>query len=583
MGWLVGRGRGDITAFIPGIVMLGYGNPKNTVKDVETPLTARTFWLESESTGEHFLYINLEVCFITQSLTDAIWKEFENEFGGMNIPRRNVMFTAQHTHSAPSGYTHYALYNVPTEGFCPQVLSTLVSGVMESIKQARSNMRSTKIFLKRGNFALDKEVSFNRSLVAYNANHDVYPKLEVEDQNQAVDREMQILEFVDEEGPSGILSIFAVHPTNIIWTNHYISPGNKGYASLYTEEHFQKKGRKDFLAVFAQGNAGDVSPIYTPKWYEHMIPKDDHAMIEKSKANGKVQYQGAIDFLNNEGVELEDTSIDSELVYFDMSNVTSDQKYLAPQFKGQDATTSPATLGVAFMGGAEGAGIGLPLKILCQSLITGVKLFEYFISPLRSSKWRKKMFQKYKAQKPKFIFVETGDKKVLGTSKVMSLIIPDFADQSIKYFKKIHKLGGASEHSWTQQILPVQISIFGGFAFVGIPAETSTVSGRRIKKELEATLGDRVKEVILCPYANSYCGYITTPEEYEHQCYEGGHTVFGKWTQPAFTTKLCEVAHEMTKSREQRSLNTELVPPQFSKNELKVRTLEKLSLYPGKA
>jgi hypothetical protein len=77
MGWLVGRGRGDITAFIPGIVMLGYGNPKNTVKDVETPLTARTFWLESESTGEHFLYINLEVCFITQSLTDAVWKEFQ--------------------------------------------------------------------------------------------------------------------------------------------------------------------------------------------------------------------------------------------------------------------------------------------------------------------------------------------------------------------------------------------------------------------------------------------------------------------------------------------------------------------------
>lgn len=583
MGWLVGRGRGDITAFIPGIVMLGYGNPKNTVKDVETPLTARTFWLESESTGEHFLYMNLEVCFITQSLTDAIWDEFQNEFRSLNIPRRNIMFTAQHTHSAPSGYTHYALYNVPTEGFCPQVLSTLVSGVMESIKQARSTMRSTKIFLKRGEFSLDTEVSFNRSLVAYNSNHEVHPKLTIEEQNKAVDREMRILEFVDEDGPSGILTMFAVHPTNIIWTNHYISPGNKGYASLYTEEHFQKKGRKDFLAIFAQGNAGDVSPIYTPKWYEHMIPKDDHVMIEKSKANGKVQYLGAIQFLKNEGVELEDTSIDSELIYVDMSNVESDQKFLSPQFKGQKATTSPATLGVAFMGGAEGAGIGLPLKILCQTLITGVKLFEYFISPLRSKKWRNRMFQKYKAQKPKFIFVETGDKKVLGTSKVMSLIIPDFADQSIKYFKKIHKLGGASEHSWTQQVLPLQISIFGGFAFVGIPAETSTISGNRIKNALEETLGDKVKEVILCPYANSYCGYITTPEEYEHQCYEGGHTVFGKWTQPAFTTKLCEVAFEMTKPREQRELNYDLIPPQFSKNELKVRTLEKLSLFPGKA
>ena len=156
---------------------------------------------------------------------------------------------------------------------------------MESIRQAKSNMRLSRIYLKRGSFSLDIDVSFNRSLEAYNSNPEVQPKLTIEEQNKAVDREMRILEFVDDEGPSGILTMFAVHPTNIIWTNHLISPGNKGYASLFTEQHFQKRGRKDFLAVFAQGNAGDVSPIFTPKWYEHMIPKDDQVLIEKSKAN----------------------------------------------------------------------------------------------------------------------------------------------------------------------------------------------------------------------------------------------------------------------------------------------------------
>ncbi|MCO4794208.1 MAG: neutral/alkaline non-lysosomal ceramidase N-terminal domain-containing protein [Bacteriovoracaceae bacterium] len=581
MGWSVGRGRGDITTFIPGIVMLGYGNPKNTVTEVETPLTARVFWLESESTSEHFLYINLEVCFITQSLTDAIWKEFQNEFSALNIPRKNLMFTAQHTHSAPSGYTHYALYNVPTEGFSPQVLNTIVQGVSTAIKQARACMRPSKVLLKRGSFPLSTDVSFNRSLEAYNANPEVQPKLTTEEQNKAVDREMRILEIVDDEGPSGIIGIFAVHPTNIIWTNHLISPGNKGYASLYLEDHFKKKGRKDYLAIFAQGNAGDVSPIYTPKWFEHMIPKSDQEMVEKSKANGKLQYLGALDFLNNEGVELEEGSIDSELIYIDMSSITCDQKHISPQLKGTNAVTSPATLGVAFMGGAEGAGIGLPLKILCQTLITCVRIFEYLISPLRSKRWRTKVFRKYRSQSPKFIFVETGEKKVLGTSKIMSLVIPDFADQSIRYFKKIHKMGGAGEHSWTQQILPIQISILGGYAFIGIPAETSTMAGERIKNALYDVLKERVKEVILCPYANSYCGYITTPEEYEHQCYEGGHTVFGKWTQPAFQTKLCELATEMLKPKEERVLDKSLVPPQFSESELKVRTLENLSLYPG--
>ncbi len=30
--------------------------------------------------------------------------------------------------------------------------------------------------------------------------------------------------------------------------------------------------------------------------------------------------------------------------------------------------------------------------------------------------------------------------------------------------------------------------------------------------------------------ANGYIGYLMTPEEYDQQHYEGGHTVYGKWT-----------------------------------------------------
>ena len=39
-----------------------------------------------------------------------------------------------------------------------------------------------------------------------------------------------------------------------------------------------------------------------------------------------------------------------------------------------------------------------------------------------------------------------------------------------------------------------------------------------------------VKEPVVVGLANNYMGYLTTPEEYEMQHYEGGHTVYGVWT-----------------------------------------------------
>ena len=39
-----------------------------------------------------------------------------------------------------------------------------------------------------------------------------------------------------------------------------------------------------------------------------------------------------------------------------------------------------------------------------------------------------------------------------------------------------------------------------------------------------------VKDVVLSGYSNEYLHYFTTPQEYEMQHYEGGHTVYGTWT-----------------------------------------------------
>ena len=64
------------------------------------------------------------------------------------------------------------------------------------------------------------------------------------------------------------------------------------------------------------------------------------------------------------------------------------------------------------------------------------------------------------------------------------------------------------------------------------------MSGRRMRDTVKSVLGDEVKYVVIAGYSNDYAGYITTPEEYGVQQYEGGHTLFGPWTLPGFLQEI---------------------------------------------
>jgi neutral ceramidase len=46
-------------------------------------------------------------------------------------------------------------------------------------------------------------------------------------------------------------------------------------------------------------------------------------------------------------------------------------------------------------------------------------------------------------------------------------------------------------------------------------------------------------------YANDYAGYVTTPEEYGEQRYEGGHTMFGRWELPAYIQEVTGLVRQL--------------------------------------
>lgn len=579
MSWIIGQGRGDITVYVPGMVMLGFGSPKNTVKGLDETLNARTLWFSSSDSDKFLIFTNLEICFVTQSLTDGVMEKLKTALPEVEIKRKNIIFTAQHTHASPSSYTHYTIYNLPNGGFSQQVLDKLIEGCVESIVKAYQSRRPSTVEFKRGRFPDHVDIGFNRAIKSYNRNTDVSPKLHKSQDHLAIDREMPILEIKDELGTSAVINWFGIHPTILSQKNHILSPEHKGYASLDTEKYFNKKhNRKDFCGIFAQGTCGDVSPNRHPFWGHHLIPHNQSKMLIDSKKHGKLQSTWLINFLEEKGRECND-QIDSELIYVDFSKVKIPNRYLPDHLKDKGVRTSGACLGVGFLQGSRQSGTPIPYAIMLKLLSFIIKVYEFLMSPFFSEERKTQIKEKYKAQWPKSIVVETGDKRVMGTTKVKDLILPGFLDTTFGNFKKFAKRGGVKEHSWTQQVLPIQLAILGDVAIAAIPSEVTTVSGRRLRSELLSILSKRgIKDVITSPYANSYCGYISTPEEYDLQGYEGGHTVFGKWTLPAFQSQFSILAHEMIKPESERNLDYETLPPQFSKEELSKRSLDLKSL-----
>lgn len=566
--WLVGRSIVDMTPDVQTIGMLGYGNPKNYVTGVETPISCRTLWLKNPRSGRQLVFVNMEICFPTQSIRTEVEKKIKDEW---NLKEVDLVLTAQHTHSAPSGYTHYALYSMSTPGFCQAVLDCYASAVVKSLDSAFNSLTPGDAVLKEGSFSPEVPVAFNRSMRAYNRNIEIHSPMKIEDQHLAVNREMKMLEFLVDKNPWASINWFAVHCTSVMWRNQLINPDNKGYASLYLEDYMKKEGQEGFVSAFAQGDAGDVSPLYQVPYWKRFFPNKTKDEFKNARTNGRFQFEKAREIIGQEGRTLRG-DFENEIIYRDMGNIKVDPEYLPEYLREKEVMTSPSCLGIAFLKGAENAGIDWPLELFASSIAKIIQVFEVLVTSLMNSKRAVQVRRKYKAQRPKDIFVESGEKKLLGTDYVMGLILPGAVDPTVKFFKRMHKEGGLDEHAWTPQILPFHISILGNIAFIMLPFETSTMSGRRIKESSLKILKERgIEEVIIVPYANQYAGYITTPEEYSAQCYEGGHTVFGRWTLPAVQTVLKELCLAMLQEEEERELDRSVRPPVFSDSELSIR------------
>jgi Neutral/alkaline non-lysosomal ceramidase, N-terminal len=152
------------------------------------------------------------------------------------------------------------------------------------------------------------------------------------------------------------------------------------------------------------------------------------------------------------------------------------------------------------------------------------------------------------------VFGRGRDDKILGKLPQVNPALFLFGtDRYVAYYRKAVHKPAAREVSWVPRYLPVQQLRIGQLLIAGMPNEPTTVSGRRLRRALDsAWAGDGVERIVIGAYSNAYCGYLTTPEEYQEQAYEGASTLYGQWSLPVFCTEHVELTRAM-RSGEGRS------------------------------
>jgi neutral ceramidase len=283
----------------------------------------------------------------------------------------------------------------------------------------------------------------------------------------------------------GVVNWFATHGTSLTNRNRLISGDNKGYAAHAWE------AQQPVVAAFAQTNAGDLSPNVPDATKG---PTDDD--VENTRIVGGRQLAAAQALAQEDGHELTG-GLDARLSYVDLAGLR-----VAPEFSpdGKPHRTGRAVLGAAFAAGTK-EGPGLP------SLHEGVD----------------------------------GNPLVSACSAVLGRVRPDVRDAHAPkaMLLPVGALG------WAADRVPVQLVRLGPLVLVGLAQEVTVVAGLRIRRAVADVLDMPLEDVLLQGYANDYAGYVTTPEEYDAQRYEGGHTMFGRWELPAYLQEVTRVARAL--------------------------------------
>lgn len=487
--YLVGRGMTDITGPAKGLQMFGFVRGDQITEGVHFRLRSRAFIVADPAEGGgRVALVSTDTGSITYEITRTVIEKLKAKYGDI-YNDTNIVISATHTHCGPGGYWHYGSDTPIGGGFYQQHFDAIVDGIVGSISAAHETLKPGRILINKG---IVENAGANRSAVAYDNN----PAEERARYDINMDRDMTLIRFEDATGAIGVFNWFAVHPTSMTFHNKLISGDHKGYASMRFEKMklATYADPNDFVAAFANANCGDITPNLN---LNNTGPTDDQ--FENTKIIGSHQLDKALELFHTAEEELSGP-IETRHSFVDFSQVAVSDEFTraGPQ------STCASAMGYSFGAGSGEDGGGHPM--LKEGMLERSGMIDGMISGIGGLKPPSDALRNCQAPKP-----------ILFASGEMD----------------------PPAHS---QIHPITLVRVGQLVLLCSPCEVTTMAGRRMREKVQAIMGDKAKYAVIAAYSNSFHGYVTTKEEYDTQQYEGGHTIYGPWTNAAYVQEFARLA-----------------------------------------
>uniref|UniRef100_A0A182JG20 Neutral ceramidase n=1 Tax=Anopheles atroparvus TaxID=41427 RepID=A0A182JG20_ANOAO len=509
-GYKVGVGRADCTGPSVEITFMGYAQIAQRGAGIHLRQYARSFVIEDDD-GSRVVFVSVDAGMMGHAVKRDVLAVLQQKYG-TRYTDANVVISGTHTHSTPGGFLMYLLYDLTSLGFVSETFGALVHGIAQSIIRAHNNMAEARLYVAETEVA---DASINRSPSAYENN----PAEERAQYRHNVDRTLVQLQVVGARDgrPLGAISWFAVHPTSMNNTNRLVSSDNVGLAAVLLEQERNPGalvGKGEFVGAFASSNLGDVSPnIEGPRCEKTGLPCDvltsscpsgagacfasgpGRDMFESTEIIAGRLYRAASGLLEAAGAggarELRGP-VRFAHQYVDMTTAEAVHIERETGRVGRVHGCLPA-MGYSFAAGTtDGPGaFDFQQGTITDNLLWNV-VRDFIAEPTAEDK---------ECQAPKPILLATGRARF--------------------------------PYDWQPKVVPTQLLLVGDLALAAVPGEFTTMAGRRLRGAVaraSVAAGGPELQVVVAGLANMYSSYITTPEEYEVQRYEGASTLYGPHT-----------------------------------------------------
>lgn len=485
----VGRGMADMTGEPLGAGMNGYAVMEQSTTGIRFRQFARAFIFEDDG-GESTVLVIAEMGLMFQSIQLEVLRRLRGMFGG-KYDESNVFITATHTHVGPGGTSGHLMVDLTTMGFRPVTFEATVAGIVQAIERAHADKQPSNLRLVRGEV---KDAGANRSFQAFSRN----PAEETQQFPNGVNPESLTL-FVSRGGHDvGLINWYGLHATSFGHKHTLIDGDHKGWSSWRMEKErgtiHRDAENPPFIAAFAAAPQGDVTPNAGLK------PKSGPGYEDEAKS---AQILGDRQIAATEG-QLVDISGENRVrnrhKWVDMRNITIKGEFTPD---GTEQKTGPAILGAAFAASSQEDGGGLEVPIFNEGERGGTP-------------WVKAL---------------------------NNVTVPDSWNEIHGNKEMLLPLGYID--GMIQQVVMYSVTQIAGLTIITNSMEPTSMAGYRMRKHVAEILDVPLETVVCQGYTSGYAHYVTTPEEYDNQDYEGGATIFGRHQLCAMTQVYDELARSL--------------------------------------